>query len=306
MNFLKVYILRSGGVYMNTIRKRISLYAGRIVCLGVVLSFFYQILFVGCLTADDRTTGAETPGQPDVIHFRIQPSPPPEPPSQPLQPSESQSQPKSEVLPTHSPEPSSAPLINSAAPPSDTVEKSPPPPAALPTKKPVKKRPVKPVHKPVHKIVPKPAHKQGTQNRSKNEAPPAPTLNNASESVSRKIIEIREENLPPHAEKIMIELNGYYPPETQVLEGDTPKIVCDFQNVRMEKSIKRLIPVNGEYVLQIRTGIHPPPAPKSRVVVDLVAGHNYNVEQLFYENENIYSLIIREKSSNDNPVENRN
>ncbi len=51
----------------------------------------------------------------------------------------------------------------------------------------------------------------------------------------------------------------------------------------MEKTILRTIGVNGKYVLQVRTGIHPPPEPKTRVVLDLVPNHDYEVEQLFYE-----------------------
>ena len=80
-----------------------------------------------------------------------------------------------------------------------------------------------------------------------------------------------------------------------MIEGKTPKIICDFPDVLMDKTVKRVIPINGRYVLQVRTGIHPPPESKSRVVIDLAPNHDYEVEQLFYENNNRYAMIIREK-----------
>jgi hypothetical protein len=124
-------------------------------------------------------------------------------------------------------------------------------------------------------------------------APPSRKVSTAS---SRKILAIDSDITSPSEEKINILMTGNFPPEAQVIEGDTPRIYCDFPDVRMEKTVSRTIAVNGKYVLQIRTGIHPPPESKSRVVLDLVPHHDYEVEQLFYENENRYSIIIREKA----------
>jgi hypothetical protein len=117
----------------------------------------------------------------------------------------------------------------------------------------------------------------------------------ASTAATKKILAIDSNITSPSEEIVNIVMTGNFPPETQVIEGDTPRIFCDFPEVRMEKTIQRTIAVNGKFILQIRTGIHPPPAPKSRVVLDLVPNHDYEVEQLYYENENRYSLIIRVK-----------
>jgi hypothetical protein len=111
-----------------------------------------------------------------------------------------------------------------------------------------------------------------------------------------KILSINSDITSPSGEIINIVLTGNFPPEAQVIEGDIPRIYCDFADVRMEKTILRTIEVNGKYVLRVRTGIHPPPEPKTRVVLDLVPNHDYEVEQLFYEKENRYSIIIREKA----------
>lgn len=124
----------------------------------------------------------------------------------------------------------------------------------------------------------------------------APTSRKDSAASSRKILAIDSDITSTSGEIINIVLTGNFPPEAQVIEGDIPRIYCDFSDVRMEKTIPRTIGVNGKYVLQVRTGIHPPPEPKSRVVLDLVPNHDYEVEQLFYEKENRYSIIIREKA----------
>jgi hypothetical protein len=117
----------------------------------------------------------------------------------------------------------------------------------------------------------------------------------ASGISSKRILEIHSDITSSSGEIINIVLTGPYPPNAQVIEGDMPRIFCDFPDVRMEKNVQRTIGVNGKYVLQIRTGIHPPPEPKTRVVLDLVPKHDYEVEQLFFEKENRYSIIIREK-----------
>ncbi len=123
-------------------------------------------------------------------------------------------------------------------------------------------------------------------------APPSRKDTSAS---SKKILEITSDITSPSGEIVNIVLTGNFPPVAQVIEGNTPRIICDFPDVRMDKTIRRSIAVNGKYVVQIRTGIHPPPEPKSRVVLDLVPEHDYEVGQLFYEKENRYSLVIREK-----------
>lgn len=123
----------------------------------------------------------------------------------------------------------------------------------------------------------------------------APYSQKDSGTSSKRILEIDSDVTSSSAEIINIVLTGPFPPEAQVIEGGAPRIFCDFPDVRMEKNINRTIVVNGRYVLQIRTGIHPPPESKSRVVLDLVPNHDYEVEQFFFEQDNRYSIVIREK-----------
>jgi hypothetical protein len=149
-------------------------------------------------------------------------------------------------------------------------------------------------------------YKQQKEERKSAMSAPKPGSDSKSEPLSlkssvisgssKKILDIESDIKSTTAEMITIVLTGLFPPEAQVIEGKTPKIICDFPDVLMEKTIKRVIAINGRYILQVRTGIHPPPEPKSRVVIDLAPNRDYEVEQLFYEQNSRYSMIIREKS----------
>lgn len=96
---------------------------------------------------------------------------------------------------------------------------------------------------------------------------------------------------PKHAQ-IIFELNGYYPPKIMVIEGEAPRVVCDFFSVRLAQSVKKTFPVTTDVVKRIRVGVHKDPKPKVRVVLDLNPGYNYEVEQFFFEKENYYALRI--------------
>jgi uncharacterized protein YgiM (DUF1202 family) len=97
-------------------------------------------------------------------------------------------------------------------------------------------------------------------------------------------------------EKVLFALNGYYPPTTFVLEEEkeSPKVICDFFGAQLGAEAGRRIEVNGKTVQCIRIGVHEDiPSPKIRVVLDLIPSRNYEVEQQFFEKENIYLLVFK-------------
>jgi len=257
-----------------------------ILLLGTILFLFEQVPFDGFVYASDPLPSTVAP-----FRYKI---PPPPPPSDKELPSAAMT----ETPPL--PEQKTVSTVNSpnvdppvpvqptpAAPPSADQEKPPLTGAGhqqKPEKEPGAAAPKTPA---------KAGSKTSADSRLKSDAvsPKASVISDTS----KKILEIVPDLTSPSAEMITIVLTGLFPPETQVVEGKAPKIICDFPDVRMEKTIKRLLPINGKYVLQVRTGIHPPPDPKSRVVIDLAPNHDYEVEQLFYEKNNRYSMIIREK-----------
>lgn len=100
------------------------------------------------------------------------------------------------------------------------------------------------------------------------------------------------------AEKVLFELNGFYPPEVFGLTGDQLRVVCDFKKVSPEKSLPMVLETNGTFILRIRVGIYPAPDLKVRVVLDLVPHKNYDIEQTFFQKDTTFVLIIRPENVN--------
>lgn len=101
---------------------------------------------------------------------------------------------------------------------------------------------------------------------------------------------------------VIFELNGYYPPETKILDGTHPRLVCDFPDTRLNSDIPRQKELNSGHIERIRIGIHGQPQSKVRVVMDFRPGRDYTIEQLFYKKENYYTLMVSaRKGSADSP-----
>ncbi len=94
-------------------------------------------------------------------------------------------------------------------------------------------------------------------------------------------------------EKVIFYLNGFYPPKVIVLEGEKPRVVCDFFDTKLDPKTTYPIKVNGNLLRQIRIGIYRRKEAKTRVVLDLNPIHDYDVEQTFFKKENIYVIIVK-------------
>jgi hypothetical protein len=92
---------------------------------------------------------------------------------------------------------------------------------------------------------------------------------------------------------VIFELNGYFSPKTKVLEGDRPRLICDFPDTRIDGDIPHYRELKGGYIQRIRIGIHHKPRSKVRVVLDFRPGQDYAVEQVFYKKNNYYTLIVK-------------
>ncbi len=103
------------------------------------------------------------------------------------------------------------------------------------------------------------------------------------------------EELTQERGKIFIELDDYHLPDISVLEGDRPRIACDFYGLHPDPALQKEIPVYSGFVRSIRLGVHSDGKAKTRVVIDLLPDNNYIVEQQFFLEENTYLLDIHLK-----------
>jgi len=92
-------------------------------------------------------------------------------------------------------------------------------------------------------------------------------------------------------EMIMFKLNEFYPPVVFGIEEDIPRIVCFFKGTGAGEELKDLIESNGQYVKAIRVGKYQNPD-NIRVVLDLVPDKNYDLQQIFFKDDNLFMIII--------------
>ena len=81
-------------------------------------------------------------------------------------------------------------------------------------------------------------------------------------------------------------------PKTMVIEGNFPRVVCDFPEMSIDRSIVSKASGKGEVVARIRTGIHGAPEPKVRIVLDLKPSAHYTVRQIYDRANKRYILHI--------------
>ena len=115
------------------------------------------------------------------------------------------------------------------------------------------------------------------------------------EKDSAKVYTIRSVSVAVDAgekEAVAFELDGFQPPETFVLKGARPRIVCDFLNTRVLDSVGNRAESKGALIEDIRIAPYGGGAPRVRVVLDLAPGRNYIVDQTFYKKENRYTVTI--------------
>lgn len=105
------------------------------------------------------------------------------------------------------------------------------------------------------------------------------------------ILEITYEDNSDKGEMVHFKLNDFYPPIVFGIEKGQPRVVCDFINTDIAKGVELHIDSNGKYIEKIRTAKHEDPD-KVRVVLDLVANKNYDLQQVFFKEDNLFVIIV--------------
>ena len=95
------------------------------------------------------------------------------------------------------------------------------------------------------------------------------------------------------SEMVLFKLNDFYPPIVFGIEKGNPRVVCDFLDTDLAESVRSVIQTKGTYVSRVRTALHDNPH-KVRVVLDLVPNRNYDLQQVFFKEDNLFVIIINE------------
>ncbi|MDD2463265.1 MAG: AMIN domain-containing protein [Desulfobulbus sp.] len=95
----------------------------------------------------------------------------------------------------------------------------------------------------------------------------------------------------PKGEMVMFKLNGFFPPSVHGVEEGIPRVICDFNNTKLTGSTKKLIKTEGKFVRSIRTSKTKKPE-KVRVVIDLEPNRSYDLQQVFFKDDNLFVIIV--------------
>jgi len=108
-----------------------------------------------------------------------------------------------------------------------------------------------------------------------------------------QLLEISFDNSSNKGEMVIFRLNDFYPPTVSAIEEETPRVFCDFMDMQLASDVREVILAKGKYVERIRTARHGNPD-KIRVVLDLAPDRDYDLQQVFFKNDNLFVLIVNE------------
>ncbi|MDW7772065.1 MAG: AMIN domain-containing protein [Desulfobulbaceae bacterium] len=102
---------------------------------------------------------------------------------------------------------------------------------------------------------------------------------------------IEFDNTSHRGEIVSFRLNDFNPPVVFGIEEDIPRIVCFFKDTLAGEGLDELIATEGNFIQNIKVGKYRNPN-NIRVVFDLVPGRNYDLQQIFFKEDNLFMVII--------------
>lgn len=127
-----------------------------------------------------------------------------------------------------------------------------------------------------------------TQSVPVSQAATNPTVSDSNATVLSTVLFDKNSN---RGEMVMFRLNKFHPPVVFGLEEGKPRVVCDFQDTVPGGRLTESVLANGKFVRNIRINKQAAQR-KIRVVLDLMPNKSYDLQQVFFKNDNLFVLII--------------
>lgn len=99
------------------------------------------------------------------------------------------------------------------------------------------------------------------------------------------------DNSTNRGEMVMFQLNTFHPPIVFGVDEGQPRVVCDFKETAAAEDLPAVIAAKGKLIRSIRIGKETNPL-KVRVVLDLTAAKKYDLQQVFFKEDNLFVLIV--------------
>jgi hypothetical protein len=111
-------------------------------------------------------------------------------------------------------------------------------------------------------------------------------------SVVPKILDISFDDSSEKGEMVLFRLSDFYPPTVTAIGKDKPQVLCQFNAMDFGPEVQKAIFANGKYIERIRATRQQ--NKKVQVVVDLIRDRDYDLQQVFFKNDNLFMLIVNE------------
>jgi len=108
-----------------------------------------------------------------------------------------------------------------------------------------------------------------------------------------QLLEITFDDSSNKGEMVIFRLNDFYPPAVSAVEKETPRVLCDFMDMGLSGDVNKDIFANGKFVERIHTTLHKGPD-KVTVTLSLTADRDYDLQQVFFKNDNLFVIIVNE------------
>jgi hypothetical protein len=92
-------------------------------------------------------------------------------------------------------------------------------------------------------------------------------------------------------EMVLFKLNGFFPPEVSGEEKGEPKVTCTFNDAALGSEVLALQQTDGEFVKKISV-LKADDSNPLRVIIDLVPNKNYDLQQVFFKEDNLFVIIV--------------
>lgn len=110
--------------------------------------------------------------------------------------------------------------------------------------------------------------------------------------ITPTLYSVEFDNTSHRGEIVAFKLNGFNPPVVFGIEEEIPRIVCFFKDTSAGEKLDELVAADGKFIKNIKIGKYRNPD-NIRVVLDLVPGKNYDLQQIFFKEDNLFMVIIK-------------
>ncbi|WP_419176732.1 AMIN domain-containing protein [Desulfosediminicola sp.] len=100
-----------------------------------------------------------------------------------------------------------------------------------------------------------------------------------------------------NGEMVLFKLNKFSPPVISAQEKGRPRVICDFENTIIAKSIASRIEAKGKFVDTI--DVTSQEQDMARVVLNLHPGKDYDLQQVFFKEDKLFVLIVSDLTSSE-------